>query len=368
MNRNPKMSRRKFLMVAGSTAGAMGASGLIGWGIFGSGSEGSSGTADRLRATTASPDVAATGVQVVEVEPGFVDAVVWEEELLTLRATADGAGIVLRSETAGGEHPVEAPAGFAGRCVGVIDDMLVIGGHTYVDREAVAYEAGPDVAELLRHAGSEAAALASQPGIPRFQAHQYVPTELTASVVTTQDFRQWTSADVSFVDGTCGSIAGILERTGSFALDHYEFPGTADSNYEALLLDAPSALAGDAVYRNWALPVDHGLIWGVASAKWGDIVVVSDRHGARAIDDQGGLVFEIDDAALYAVQPIDSEIGEVVAIGVLQESGAVETRVFRQGKELMSIADALLASHQVAPDIAMAPPVGKVGGVIVSPG
>lgn len=362
------MSRRRFLLVAGSTVGAVGASGLIGWGILGRDSDGNSGMSARLQAATTLPDVGEIGVQVVEVEPGFVDAAVWREELFTLRSATDGAGVVLRSETAGVEHLVEAPVGFAGRCVGVIDDTLVIGGHTYVDAEPIVYEAGPDIAELLRNAGSEAAALASQPGIPEFEAHMYTPIELMASVVVTQDLKQWTAVEVSFTDGTGGSIAGILERTGSFALDHYESPSTADSNYEALLLDAHSALDGNVVYRSWTLPVDHGLIWGVASAKWGDIIVVSDRHGARAIDDRGHLVFEISDAALYAVQPIDSELGEVVAVGVLQEDGLAETRLFQHGNELMSIADALLISHQIAPDIAMAAPVGKLGGVVVSPG
>ncbi|WP_419932389.1 hypothetical protein [Candidatus Poriferisodalis sp.] len=321
-----------------------------------------------MQTTTLLPDVGATSVQVVEVEPGFVDAAVWGDELLTLRAAADGSGIVLRSETAGAEYPVDAPAGFASRCVGVVDDTLVIGGHAFVDGDPIDYQAGPDIVELLRHAGSEAVALASQPGIPEFEAHFYTPIELVASVIATQDLRRWTAADVSFTDGTGGSIAGVLERTGSLALDHFESSDTADSNYEARLLDARSALGGNAVYRSWTLPIDHGLIWGVASARWGDIVIVSDRHGTRAMDDRGRLAFELDDAAIYAVQPIDSEVGEVVAVGVLQESGIAETRLFQHGDEFMSIADALLVSHQVAQDIAMAAPVGKLGGVIVSPG
>lgn len=359
MTSQQPISRRRFLAIVGGTTGALGITGLGGWNLLAR----RSGAAANTAGTTAGDPRTAPDVEIVEVEPGFADATVWKDQLLTLRADANGTGIVVRSETTGYEHPVDAPDDFTARCIGNIDGAIVIGGHAHVQGEVVIYEAGPDALDLLLHAGAEAAALASQPGIPVFERHVYAPNKITAFLVATSDLRQWDTTEIVFPDRSGGSIAGILERSGSFALDHYESPDTADSNFEAILLDARSALGGVAVFENWALPVDHGLIWGVTSAEWADIVIVADRYGVRAKDDRGHRVFEINDAFLYTVQPVVGEFGEVIAVGVLGASGVAETRLFRDGEELASVDDALLMSHQIAPTISLAAPAGKIGGM-----
>ncbi len=354
------LSRRRFLAIVGGTAGAVGVAGLTGRSLL-AGPGSPAPVATGQTAGSASVD---SSTEIVEVEPGFADATVWNGQLLTLRADSTGSGIVLRSETDGQEHPVDAPPDFTARCIGTIDETLVVGGHMYIEGEAITYEAGPDALELLRYAGAEAAALASQPGMPEFERHMYTPRRMAASLVATDDLRRWEATEIAFPDRTGGSVAGVLERTGSFALDHYESPEAADSNFEATLLDARSALGGVAAFDTWVLPVDHGLIWGVTSADWGDIVIVADRRGVRAMDDRGQHIFEFEDAFLYAVQPIVSEFGEVVAVGTLGASGVAATRLFRDGEEILSIDDALLTSHQIGPTLSLTAPAGKIGGAM----
>ena len=246
------MSRRRFLAVVGGTGGALGVAGLGGWRLFG-------GAGGSQAQTLAAAGVDA-GVEVVEVEAGFVDATVWDDQLLTLRAAPDGPGIVLHSETTGQDHPVQTPEGFTARCVGVIDDTIVIGGHREIETGQVSFEAGTDYETLLKLAGPEAEALLSQPGRPAAAPHQRTLRGKFASLVITRDIGSWTSHEVLLPDRTGGSVAAVLERSGTLAMDHYRFPSEADSNYEAVLIGAVAALGGTGQFRDWSQSVDHGSI------------------------------------------------------------------------------------------------------------
>ena len=228
MSSTQPMSRRRFLAVVGGTGGALGVAGLGGWRLLGGG-EGSGPAAGGLAVDP--------GVEIVEVQPGFADATVWNDELLTLRAATDGSGIVLRSETTDTDHPVDAPDGFAARCVGVIDDTIVIGGHRNVEFARTAFESGIEYETLLRSAGPQAQTLLDQPSRPITYPHEHVSIGRSATVTHTNDLEAWRNQTINMSDGTGASLATIFPSSVTFALERYSDPEHADSIYEVALVN-----------------------------------------------------------------------------------------------------------------------------------
>lgn len=349
-----QMSRRKFLAVVGGAGGALGVAGLGSWRLLGGGT-GAASPAERFAVDP--------GVEVVEVAPGFVDAAVWEGDLFTLRAGPVGSGIILRSETTGTDHPVNTPDRFTARCVGVIDDTIIVGGHREVEAGRMSFEEGTSYETLLRLAGAEATALLSQPVRPVAHAHEHTIVNKITSLATSEDIGKWNARDVVLPDNTGGSIAAVLERSGALALDHYRFPSSADSNYEAVLIDAAGALKGLGQLRNWSKSVDHGSIISSASGPSNDVVIVSDRYGIRCFDHDGIGVFDFDDGLLYAVQPLSGDLSDVTAVGVITFEGKVETRFYSYGTEFASPVSVMLLTHQISPHVTLAAPAGRVSSV-----
>ncbi len=125
---------------------------------------------------------------IVRVEPGFVDATSWRDDLFTLRQGP--AGMLLRSETAARDHVVSVSDGFAGRCLGVHENLLVIGGHRLVQTGTTTFEAGTPYETLLAQAGHESKALLAQPERPIVRPHRHIFVERFPSLLVTEDLRQ----------------------------------------------------------------------------------------------------------------------------------------------------------------------------------
>ncbi|MCY3859045.1 MAG: hypothetical protein OXG25_09060 [Gammaproteobacteria bacterium] len=346
-----QMSRRKFLAVVGGAGGALGVAGLGSWRLLGGGA----GSASAAGGFAVDP-----GVEVVEVASGFADAAVWKDELLTLRAGPVGSGIVLRSETTGTDHPVDTPVGFTARCVGVIDDTLIIGGHQDVDTGQMTFQADADYEQLLRAAGSQSALLLAQPHRPIARPHVHTDHERRAVGISTADLEEWKSEEVKFSDGTNGSIAAILEHSSLAALDHYSYPGHTDSIYEVALFRISSMLSGTAEFVAPAQEVDHGAVWGAVGTWPHDVVVVSDRYGTRGYRATGELEFSIGDGSrLLGVRSIGTEL-EAYVSGF---DSAKHSRIYASGEEVARRPMNDLALHQVAPDISLALSDRRLAGV-----
>ena len=356
MNSSEPMSRRRFLVVVGGAGGALGVAGLGGWRLLGGG-DSSVPTAGRFAVDP--------GVEIVEVEPGFVDATAWNDELLTLRASNSGTGIVLRSETTGTDHPVDVPDGFAARCVGVIDDTIIIGGHRHIETNEVAFATGADYGVLLRRAGLEADLLLSQPSRPIAASHDYRPVERVATVITASNLVGWAQRDVHLPSGTGGSVAAVLEQSSSLALDRYAYSDYLDSVFEASFLSVISAVPDpkeDLSHRS--LPIDHGSIWGVVSDYNQELIVIEDRSGTVCYDHRNNVVFSIQDGSellgiqLRAGQPL---------VSVVDANGVQETRAYYEGREIERRPIGDVVAHQISPRLTVAAEAGKAAAVFAEP-
>ncbi|WP_420608993.1 hypothetical protein [Candidatus Poriferisodalis sp.] len=283
------MSRRRFLAVVGGTAGAAGIAGLAGRSLLG----GPSSPAPPAAANPAGLMPADPGVEIVEVEPGFADAAVWNDQLLTLRADPAGTGIVLRSETDGAEHPVDAPPDFTARCIGTIDDTLIIGGHRLVNTGSLVFELGMDYEELLQAAGHESVRLRQQPHRPVPFPHRHTFMDHLSTAISTEDLRSWDYRTLEIREGTGGSISGVFESSGTLGIDYYAFAEIPDSIAGLAVVDASSARSGTAEI-NRLLPIDHGSLWGVLSTEWDEVVIVSDVSGTRGYTSKNQIAFTLE--------------------------------------------------------------------------
>ncbi len=351
MNSTRPMSRRRFLALVGGAGGALGAAGLGGWRLLSSGD----GSVSAAGGITVDPDV-----EIVAVEPGFVDATVWNDDLLTLRAAADGSGIVLRSEADGTERTVDGPDGFTARCVGVIDDTIVIGGHRNVRTGQMAFRADADYEQLLRAAGPQSALLLGQPHRPAAVPHVHVGYERRAVAASTVDLSEWNHNEVKFSDGTNGSIAAILEHSSTAAMDHYSYPEHTDSIYEVVLIGVSSVLSGEPELGGPSQEIDHGAVWGSVGVLPHEIVIVSDRHGIRGFRTTGELEFSIADGSrLLGVRARGNELD----VAVSGPNGIRESRLYASGEELDREAASSLTFHQISSRISLAFSDRKLAGV-----
>lgn len=351
MNSSGPMSRRRFLAVVGGAGGALGMAGLSGWRLLGGG-DGSVSAAGGLAVDP--------GVEIVEVQSGFVDATVSNDELLTLRASNAGTGIVLRSETTGTDHPVDGPDGFTARCVGVIDGTIIIGGHRNVKTGQMAFRADADYEQMLRAAGRQSASLLAQPRRPAAVPHVHVEYERRAVAVSTVDLSEWNHNEVKFSDGTNGSIAAILEHSSAMAMDHYFYPEHTDSIYEVALVGASSMLSGEPEFAVPTQEIDHGAVWGSVGVLPHEVVIVSDRHGIRGYRTTGELEFSIvDGSRLLGVHARGSELN----VAVSGPNGIRESRLYAAGEEMAREPAGNLAFHQISSRISLAFSDRKLAGV-----
>ena len=351
------MNRRHFLALVGGAGGA-----LI---VPGCGRDeaaprmgpdaGALGT-DEGGAVAAAAGTADSDVEIITVEPGLVDMTSWQGEFLSLRS--DPAGMVLRSEAAGRDYPVEVPDGFAGRCVGSVGDSLVVCGHRVVRTGSMDFEAGTPYEELLARAGPEAGRLKAQPRRPSARPFQHIFLESFASLLVTDNLSDWRDFDIALGVGTGGSIGAVLERGALLAADHYSVAEVPDSVFEASLISLEHAATGEVVSMRSPVPVNHGSLWGAADTGTGDMVIIGDLTGTYGYDSAGRALFGLsDDQILLGVEPR----GEYLDVAVVAGDGDRYTRRFRGGALHGSAAvpDGTLIKHRISPDVTIAASDGK---------
>lgn len=315
------MSRRRFLAVVGGAGGALGVAGLGGWRLLG----GSDSPPPAVGGFAVDP-----GVEIVEVQTGFVDATVWNDDLLTLRASPAGTGIVLRSETTGTEHPVDAPEGFAARCVGVIDDTIVIGGHQAISTGQITFEEGEDFRSLAAAAGPQAEILLGAPLQSPPVAHTHTFVDLHPSVAVSDELDTWTNTSL-FFDGFGGSCAAVADRNGTLVLDRYADAEVPDSVFEVASVAVPRGAAFDELRINGTVQVDHGGAWGTSYGDRGDLLLVVDRYGIRSFGPDGKLTFSLEEPhSLLGV----NVVGEMSSVTVEDSLGERQMIEFRDGKQI----------------------------------
>lgn len=343
MSSTRPMSRRRFLAVVAGTTGAAAAAGLGGWRLL----EKRSGPTPSTGHLAVNP-----GVEIVEIQPGFADATVWNDELLTLRASPTGTGIMLRSETTGTDHPVDTPSEFAARCIGVIDGTIVIGGHRLQSLGTRSFEASSDYRNLMVQAGPESRRLAAQPRLATVEAHTHDLVIRAPSVNTSNDLVAWQDADLRPAGSRGGSCGAVLERQGLVAIDRYADGDSPDSIYEVSFHNLDESRDAKVSGRE-SLPIDHGAVWGTSFDGGQDIIVLHDRAGTRAYGEDNQAVFAINDGIVVsAVVPVLSGL----AVDTITPQGDREIRIYRDG--VMSSAQLVGTSEprvsQVSPMIAIA--------------
>ena len=343
------LSRRRFLAVVGGAGGALVVPGRVS-------AQTESRTADGPTDPDGGGGDANSGVVVLVVESGFVDATRWQGELLTLRPGS--SGMVVRSELNELDYPVEIPDGFAGRCLGAFGRLVVIGGHRVVRTDTMDFEAGTPYETLLAQAGPHAKALAAQPERPVVTPYRHVFIERFPALVATQDLREWKHIDVALRAGTGGSFGAVLERGGVLAADHYGIAEVPDSAFEASLISLSDAVRGEATEARAAIPIDHGALWGSSDTGTSDLVIVGDRTGTRGYDSRNQALLSLLDGS--RLLGINSANGTLEA-AVQTREGARELKRFQSGieKETSSLADDTLIKHRISSSVTIAAPDGK---------
>jgi len=326
-----QMSRRKFLAVVGGAGGALGVAGLGSWRLLGGGA----GSASAAGGFAVDP-----GAEVVEIQTGFVDATVWNDDLLTLRASPAGTGIVLRSETTGSEHPVGVPEGFTARCVGVIDDTIVIGGHQAISTGQITFEEGEDFRSLAAAAGPQAEILLGAPLPSPPVAHTHTFVDLHPSVAVSDELDTWTNTSL-FFDGFGGSCTAVADKNGTLVLDRYADAEVPDSVFEIASVAVPNGLTFDALRIGGAIEVDHGGVWGTVYGDQGELLVVADRYGIRSLGPDGEPTFSLEEP--YSLLGINV-VGATSAVAVEDSFGERHIIEFRNG---IQVAQRPLGSNEL---------------------
>lgn len=294
--------------------------------------------------------------EVVEVASGFVDATSWRDELLTLRQGPQG--MLVRSELTGRDHAVGVPDGFAGRCLGAHEDLLVIGGHRVVQTGTTAFEAGTPYETLLAQAGSESQKLLAQPGRPVVRPYRHVFIERFPALLVTSDLQQWEPLDLQLRAGTGGSFGAVLERGGVLAADHYGIAEVPDSVIEVSLISLADAIYGRLSAARNPIPLDHGSLWGASDTGTSDLLLVADRTGINGYDNQNQAVLSLTaNTRLLGV----NQVGEVLDVAVATTKGTRQIQRYEDGiqTETVSVGTDELVRHRISPDVTIATPDGK---------
>ena len=349
MSSTEPMSRRRFLAVIAGTTGAAAAAGFGGWKLL-------TGHGGSTTPTVAAQFLDAYGLdgsaRVIEVQPGFADAAVWNDELLTLRADPRGNGIILRSEIDGRDYSVDAPEGFVARCVGVIDGRVVVGGHRVVRTAQMTFEAGPGYDALAARGGALAGVLGGEPMRPAVEGYIHVFADRHASLAVSEGLTSWDVSD-GLLGGRGGSLGAVLGVSGLLVADRYADAEVPDSVFEAAFATLAGVRSGDAAPAGIPLGVDHGALWGAAAAFGGDVVVVADRWGTRGYGSASEMVFELSDGS--ELLGVDAA-GDTVVTAVRAPGGGRELRRYRDGAAAAVTVLPVHAPvlHRVAPEVSVA--------------
>ena len=260
-----------------------------------------------------------------------MDAAVWDDELLTLRMSPAGSGIVLRSETTGQDHPVDAVDGFTARCVGTINGEVVICGHRVTDTDSITFEAGPEYNSLAEQAGSLATALKSQPDSPEAVPHTHTYVEFAPSMLVASRLGDWEfyEAQVSGIQG--GSIGAIFSDSEMAAVDVYTIAEVPDSIVASALISISDPRSKTAVPAVAQVPIDHGVIWGTSHDGMSELLVVSDRDGTRIYDTDGTVRLSITDGSRLLGL---SALGNDMSMAAASSDGQRELRHYRGSAEV----------------------------------
>ena len=358
----PGFSRRRFLAVVVGASGA--------WMVPG---RARPGTANAVGTPNDLPDAGlvppgpdpadpvrghlGNDVEVLRVEAGFVDATSFNGDLLTLRASP--SGIVVRAELAQHDFHVHIPDGFAGRCLGVAGNQVVIGGHRVAQTGSMTFEAGISYEALLAHAGTEAERLAAQPGRALVEPYRHVFVERFPALLTTQNLRDWQHVELpSLLAGTGGSFGAVLERSGVLAADHYAIAEVPDSVFEASLISLPDALGGDLVSARAAIPVDHGSLWGSTDDGASDVLIMADRGGITGYGSENKTVLRIsNEYSLLGVNFVDDSY----LVSVQTRGGTRQVMRFSNGTEheTVALSDDTLIKHRISANVTISALDGK---------
>ena len=294
--------------------------------------------------------------EVVEVASGFVDATSWQDDLLTLRQGPKG--MLVRSELAKRDHAVNLPDGFAGRCLGTHEDLLVIGGHRVVQTGTTTFKAGTPYETLLAQAGSESKILLAQPGRPIVRPYRHVFIERFPALLVTSDLKQWEPLDLQLRTGTGGSFGAVLERGGVLAADHYGIAEVPDSVIEVSLITLADAIYGRLSAARNSIPLDHGSLWGASDTGTSDLLLVADRTGTIGYDNQNQTVLSLTaDTRLLGVNSVD----DAIDVAIETPDGARQIQRFQGGTRSRTVAISAddLIPHRISSDVLIAAPDGK---------
>ena len=297
-------------------------------------------------------------LEIVTVEPGFVDATTWRGELLTLRAAPGEGGITVVFETDAREYPVSAPDGFVARALGTNGGNLLVAGHRVVNGGEIDLSSNSSYEQLLADAGAQASALMGQPGRPSVHPGIHVFAERRPEVALTADLDDWSHQGYVFRDGTAGSISSVLDSAGRICVDHWFDSEIPDSIVSAEFIDTNTLLSGREAPPRAIVPIDHGHTWGKCSNGESEFILIQDRDGIRGVTPDGTVRFEIaDEAHLLGVNA--SGTTSAVDIQLIRGpreiwvfEGAVETERIRRGED-----DPVL--HRFGDDIYMATGTAK---------
>lgn len=347
------ISRRRFLATVGAT-GITAAAGLGGWRLL-TGKESSAATAP---ISVISQEQAEPDLVIVEVEPRFVDATVWDGQLFTLRTGADGTDIVVRAETTGEDYAVEASLNFEARCIGAINDTMIIGGHQTAIAGHLAYEPGPSYPELISLGGADAQPLLNEPVQPTPERYEHQLLTYVPTVMKAREVSDWTLADLRVDQPLAGSCGAILEDSGTIAIDHYLDAETPDSIFEVLLVDGTGRLGDTPSNPQVGLHVDHGHIWGTAFDGTQDLLIVTDRTGTRGVTKSAEALFELDPSfVLLAVNASD----EALSLAVESSDRGREVWEFcnQEYHQSTRVGQGTTTLHRVSRDLVIASASGK---------
>ena len=286
------------------------------------------------------------------VEGGFMDATVWQGQLVTLRRSPRGATLWLEQNQT--RRSVPLLNRFEALSVGSYDGALVLGGYRMVEDGPVPLRAGRPYRELIEAAGSESAVLLAEPFPPvEPESHSHVPLRYRPAVIVSDDLSDWTLVEVTSTRYPGGAAGAIVEREGILAVTGYIDDEVPDSASAVELFDLGDVLRGSSSPQFQSLPSVHGSLWGTVQAVDSELVVVSDLDGTRAMTLIGEQVFSVprfDD--LLGVHLVD----ESYNVAVRRSSGSQVLMTVRSDGEtsIVDVDPELPVLHSVSPYVVVA--------------
>ena len=341
------MNRRRFLVLIGGVGGALAVDSYA------------------LAETLALEDSLVPVIEPIVIDPGFVDATVWDNKLVTLRP--DSLGIILRFENEARNIPVPVPDGFGAKCVGVHSRYFIVAGYRTLEDPPVHFKAESSYRRLLEVSGEESSRLSAQPSPPpQPTEHTIVAQRYRPAVYVTVDFSEWKLVEIPNSEYPGGVVGAFLEREGVVAVSRYVDDQSPDSSAIVELLDLADALRGVRTVRYPTLDASHGSLWGVAQDASTELVVVVDFNGTRASTVNGQNVFDLPRYhRLLAANSSD----QTHKVAFLTPSG--ERKLSTIGPGGQTVTETLdvdtLIEHGVSPDIIVASRTGFTKTILQKP-